>query len=108
MTKGDDDQSTKGNNQLGMPSKAAKKRGMMLELLFILGVRLLSFPPPKAAKTRGIFRVVESGSPLTTSVIISRIIANRELYEKRNQAKQAKELRALEAVKRRRESEQSS
>lgn len=60
----------------------------------------------QAAKQRGIFRTVDSGSSLTTRVIIQRILTNRQIYEKRNKAKEEKELKVLEAEKRRRESEQ--
>lgn len=60
--------------------------------------------PYEVPKRLGIFRVVESNSPLTTRVIIKRIIANREAFEKRNQAKQEKELRVIEAEKKRKAS----
>ena len=47
--------------------------------------------------------MIESGSPLSTTTIIKRILANRELFEKRNQEKQEKELRRIEAAEKREE-----
>jgi len=55
----------------------------------------------QAPKKRGIFRSIDSGSMLTTDDITQRIIANRELYEKRNKAKETKEIRMIEAQARR-------
>ncbi|KAH0517960.1 Ethanolamine-phosphate cytidylyltransferase [Microtus ochrogaster] len=48
-------------------------------------------------KRRGIFRQIDSGSDLTTDLIVQRIIKNRLEYEARNQKKEAKELAFLEA-----------
>lgn len=45
--------------------------------------------------------MIDSESSLTTSVIIQRIIRNREAYAKRNKAKEEKELRIIEAKERR-------
>uniref|UniRef100_A0A2K5RYU5 ethanolamine-phosphate cytidylyltransferase n=1 Tax=Cebus imitator TaxID=2715852 RepID=A0A2K5RYU5_CEBIM len=54
----------------------------------------------KEPKRRGIFRQIDSGSDLTTDLIVQRIITNRLEYEARNQKKEAKELAFLEAVRR--------
>ncbi|CAJ0933538.1 unnamed protein product, partial [Mesorhabditis belari] len=54
----------------------------------------------EAAKRRGIYREVESGSNLTTEGIIERIIKNRMEYEVRNRKKAKKEAAALEALER--------
>ncbi|XP_040845693.1 ethanolamine-phosphate cytidylyltransferase isoform X3 [Ochotona curzoniae] len=51
----------------------------------------------KEPKRRGIFRQIDSGSDLTTDLIVQRIIKNRLEYEARNQKKEAKELAFLEA-----------
>ncbi|CAJ0582963.1 unnamed protein product, partial [Mesorhabditis spiculigera] len=51
-----------------------------------------------AAKLRGIYKEVHSGSNLTTDLIIERIIRNRMLYETRNRKKAKKEAAALEAL----------
>nr|XP_054112592.1 ethanolamine-phosphate cytidylyltransferase isoform X4 [Callithrix jacchus] len=53
----------------------------------------------KEPKRRGIFRQIDSGSDLTTDLIVQRIITNRLEYEARNQKKEAKELAFLEAVR---------
>ena len=50
---------------------------------------------------------MQSGSSLTTSVIIQRIIKNRQVYVERNKAKEEKELKVLEAERQRRASQQS-
>ncbi|XP_042139191.1 ethanolamine-phosphate cytidylyltransferase isoform X4 [Peromyscus maniculatus bairdii] len=50
-------------------------------------------------KRRGIFRQIDSGSDLTTDLIVQRIIKNRLEYEARNQKKEAKELAFLEAMR---------
>ncbi|XP_036268203.1 ethanolamine-phosphate cytidylyltransferase isoform X1 [Pipistrellus kuhlii] len=55
--------------------------------------------PYQEPKKRGIFRQIDSGSNLTTDLIVQRIIKNRLEYEARNQKKEAKELAFLEAVK---------
>ncbi|ELW68195.1 Ethanolamine-phosphate cytidylyltransferase [Tupaia chinensis] len=56
--------------------------------------------PYQEPKRRGIFRRVDSGSDLTTDLIVQRIIQNRLEYEARNQKKEAKELAFLEAARR--------
>ncbi|KAL0595753.1 Ethanolamine-phosphate cytidylyltransferase [Plecturocebus cupreus] len=55
---------------------------------------------PQEPKRRGIFRQIDSGSDLTTDLIVQRIITNRLEYEARNQKKEAKELAFLEAGRR--------
>nr|XP_008996159.3 ethanolamine-phosphate cytidylyltransferase isoform X6 [Callithrix jacchus] len=55
--------------------------------------------PYQEPKRRGIFRQIDSGSDLTTDLIVQRIITNRLEYEARNQKKEAKELAFLEAVR---------
>ncbi|EPQ18578.1 Ethanolamine-phosphate cytidylyltransferase [Myotis brandtii] len=55
--------------------------------------------PYQEPKKRGIFRQIDSGSDLTTDLIVQRIIKNRLEYEARNQKKEAKELAFLEAMK---------
>ncbi|XP_067164702.1 NAD-dependent protein deacetylase sirtuin-7 isoform X2 [Apteryx mantelli] len=55
--------------------------------------------PYEEPKRRGIFQLVDSGSNLTTDLIVQRIIKNRLEFEARNQKKEAKELAVLEAMK---------
>ncbi|XP_005069859.1 ethanolamine-phosphate cytidylyltransferase isoform X5 [Mesocricetus auratus] len=55
--------------------------------------------PYQEPKKRGIFRQIDSGSDLTTDLIVQRIIKNRLEYEARNQKKEAKELAFLEAIR---------
>jgi len=54
--------------------------------------------PYAEPKRRGIFQGIQSGSDLTTDMIVHRIIARRMEYEKRNEAKEKKELAILEAM----------
>ncbi|XP_074778124.1 ethanolamine-phosphate cytidylyltransferase isoform X1 [Athene noctua] len=56
--------------------------------------------PYQEPKRRGIFQLVDSGSNLTTDLIVQRIIKNRLEFEARNQKKEAKELAVLEAMRR--------
>ncbi|KAF2982827.1 hypothetical protein EK904_008854 [Melospiza melodia maxima] len=56
--------------------------------------------PYEEPKRRGIFQLVDSGSNLTTDLIVQRIIKNRLEFEARNQKKEAKELAVLEAMRR--------
>ncbi|XP_010352616.2 ethanolamine-phosphate cytidylyltransferase isoform X7 [Rhinopithecus roxellana] len=56
--------------------------------------------PYQEPKRRGIFCQIDSGSNLTTDLIVQRIITNRLEYEARNQKKEAKELAFLEAARR--------
>ncbi|XP_047400193.1 ethanolamine-phosphate cytidylyltransferase isoform X3 [Sciurus carolinensis] len=55
--------------------------------------------PYQEPKRRGIFYQIDSGSDLTTDLIVQRIIKNRLEYEARNQKKEAKELAFLEATR---------
>jgi len=52
----------------------------------------------RAAKEMGIFRLLEAPSTMTTSDIISRILANRHAYEARN-AKKVQSEKKYEANK---------
>jgi ethanolamine-phosphate cytidylyltransferase len=53
----------------------------------------------KVARDRGIHCEVDSGSSLTSSEVIERILANYGRYAERNRKKEAKELKTLEALK---------
>uniref|UniRef100_A0A672NRA0 ethanolamine-phosphate cytidylyltransferase n=1 Tax=Sinocyclocheilus grahami TaxID=75366 RepID=A0A672NRA0_SINGR len=53
----------------------------------------------KEPKKRGIFRILDSSSNLTTDYIMQRIIENRLQFEARNQKKEAKEMAVIEALK---------
>ncbi|CAF4048362.1 unnamed protein product [Rotaria sp. Silwood2] len=53
--------------------------------------------PYDVPKTLGMFQRIDSGNPMTTQDIITRIIDNRLEYEKRNKKKEAKEAAAFEA-----------
>ncbi|KAA0190676.1 ethanolamine-phosphate cytidylyltransferase [Fasciolopsis buskii] len=55
--------------------------------------------PMRIPKERGIFRRVNSGSSVTTTSVISRILHNRLRYEERNRAKEAREAQAIAALK---------
>jgi ethanolamine-phosphate cytidylyltransferase len=55
--------------------------------------------PYAEPKRRQIFQEIESGSNLTTDMIVHRIITRRMEYEKRNEAKEKKELAILEMQK---------
>uniref|UniRef100_A0A4W3KJI1 ethanolamine-phosphate cytidylyltransferase n=1 Tax=Callorhinchus milii TaxID=7868 RepID=A0A4W3KJI1_CALMI len=59
--------------------------------------------PYAEAKQRNIFKTIHSGNELTTDHIVQRIIKNRLLFEARNQKKEAKELAAIQAVRKRNE-----
>ncbi|CAH8623406.1 unnamed protein product [Schistosoma rodhaini] len=48
--------------------------------------------PMMVCKERGILRRIDSGSNVTTSLVISRIMKNRLLYEERNRKKVSKEM----------------
>jgi ethanolamine-phosphate cytidylyltransferase len=52
-----------------------------------------------AAKKLNAFHSVESGSKLTTTQVVHRIVANRQQYEERNRKKEAKELSEMTATK---------
>jgi len=54
--------------------------------------------PFKMPKEKGMFKVVASGSPLTTHAIVERIIENRLLFEERNKKKEKKEADCFAAI----------
>ncbi|TMW49690.1 hypothetical protein DOY81_005228 [Sarcophaga bullata] len=56
--------------------------------------------PYAVPKTRGIFTLINSGNDMTTERIVERIIKHRLEYEKRNKAKEKKEVEAFEALQR--------
>jgi len=57
--------------------------------------------PYEIPKKRGIFKVVPSGSLLTTHDIVERIIKNRLMFEERNKKKEKKEADCFAALERR-------
>jgi len=62
----------------------------------------LRFPfqdPYAYPKEIGIFVGIDSGSTLTTELVVERIIKKRLEYEERNRAKELKELNILESMK---------
>ena len=54
--------------------------------------------PYALPKKLGMFKAVSSGSNVTTSVIVERIIKNRLQYEARNKKKEAKEMKIVENI----------
>ncbi|XP_023177498.2 ethanolamine-phosphate cytidylyltransferase isoform X2 [Drosophila hydei] len=56
--------------------------------------------PYAVPKTRAIFELLDSGNDMTTERIVERIILHRLEYERRNQAKEKKEIEAFEALQR--------
>ena len=54
---------------------------------------------------QGKFVQIDSGNPLTTTDIIQRIILNRLNYERRNKAKEAKEVAVIKKMKQMEEEE---
>ena len=54
---------------------------------------------------QGKFVQIDSGNPLTTTDIIQRIILNRLNYERRNKAKEAKEVAVIKKMKQMEEDE---
>lgn len=52
-----------------------------------------------AKKMPNVFHSVDSGSNLTTTQVVHRIVANRQQYEERNRKKEAKELSEMNATK---------
>jgi len=50
--------------------------------------------PYKVPKERGMLRVIESPSTLTTPKVIDRILENHKLFEARNKKKEEKEINA--------------
>ncbi|CAH8457311.1 unnamed protein product [Dicrocoelium dendriticum] len=55
--------------------------------------------PMRIPKQRGIFRRVDSGSLVTTTSVISRILKHRVDYENRNRAKEAKEAQLMSTLR---------
>ncbi|KAF5399762.1 Ethanolamine-phosphate cytidylyltransferase [Paragonimus heterotremus] len=53
----------------------------------------------KIPKQRGIFRRVDSGSSVTTTSVITRILKHRVDYEQRNRSKEAKEAKLIASLK---------
>ena len=56
--------------------------------------------PYAEPKKQGKFSVVPSGNPLTTEMLVQRIVARRLDYEKRNEKKEKKEKAAYDAYMR--------
>uniref|UniRef100_A0A1I8P7U8 ethanolamine-phosphate cytidylyltransferase n=2 Tax=Stomoxys calcitrans TaxID=35570 RepID=A0A1I8P7U8_STOCA len=56
--------------------------------------------PYAIPKTRGIFSLIDSQNTMTTERIVERIISHRLEYERRNKAKEKKEVEAFEALQR--------
>lgn len=56
--------------------------------------------PYALPKTKAIFELIDSGNDMTTERIVERIISHRLEYERRNQAKEKKEIEAFEALQR--------
>lgn len=56
--------------------------------------------PYAIPKTRGIFTLIDSGNTMTTEKIVDRIISHRLEFERRNIAKEKKEIEAFEALQR--------
>ncbi|KAH8283640.1 hypothetical protein KR018_010326 [Drosophila ironensis] len=54
--------------------------------------------PYALPKTRAIFELIDSGNEMTTERIVERIISHRLEYERRNKAKEKKEIEAFEAL----------
>uniref|UniRef100_F1KTF5 ethanolamine-phosphate cytidylyltransferase n=3 Tax=Ascaris suum TaxID=6253 RepID=F1KTF5_ASCSU len=54
--------------------------------------------PFKVAKDLGIYKLIDSGSDMTTNTIITRIIDHRREFERRNQKKERKEIAAFNAL----------
>nr|KAG5714902.1 hypothetical protein BaRGS_000390 [Batillaria attramentaria] len=58
--------------------------------------RVLSVLACKEAKKRGKFKFIDSGNPLTTEMIVERIVRRRHEFEARNMKKEEKEVKILE------------
>lgn len=56
--------------------------------------------PYAVPKTKEIFTAIDSGNDMTTERIVERIINHRLEYERRNKAKEKKEVEAFEALQR--------
>ncbi|KAH8405189.1 hypothetical protein KR222_007935, partial [Zaprionus bogoriensis] len=63
--------------------------------------------PYAVAKTRAIFELLDSGNDMTTERIVERIISHRMEYERRNQAKEKKEIEAFEALQRQKQTQKA-
>ncbi|XP_017075749.1 ethanolamine-phosphate cytidylyltransferase isoform X3 [Drosophila eugracilis] len=63
--------------------------------------------PYAVPKTRAIFELIDSGNDMTTERIVERIISHRLEYERRNQAKEKKEIEAFEALQRQKQTQKA-
>ncbi|XP_068151417.1 ethanolamine-phosphate cytidylyltransferase-like isoform X1 [Drosophila tropicalis] len=63
--------------------------------------------PYAVPKTRAIFELIDSGNNMTTERIVERIISHRLEYERRNQAKEKKEIEAFEALQRQKQTQKA-
>ncbi|XP_017132521.1 ethanolamine-phosphate cytidylyltransferase isoform X4 [Drosophila gunungcola] len=63
--------------------------------------------PYAVPKTRAIFEMIDSGNEMTTERIVERIISHRLEYERRNQAKEKKEIEAFEALQRQKQTQKA-
>ncbi|KAH8414976.1 hypothetical protein KR215_000651 [Drosophila sulfurigaster] len=63
--------------------------------------------PYAVPKTRAIFELLDSGNEMTTERIVERIISHRLEYERRNQAKEKKEIEAFEALQRQKQTQKA-
>ncbi|XP_017858740.1 PREDICTED: ethanolamine-phosphate cytidylyltransferase isoform X1 [Drosophila arizonae] len=63
--------------------------------------------PYAVPKTRAIFELIDSGNDMTTERIVERIILHRLEYERRNQAKEKKEIEAFEALQRQKQTQKA-
>ncbi|XP_001988302.2 ethanolamine-phosphate cytidylyltransferase isoform X2 [Drosophila grimshawi] len=63
--------------------------------------------PYAVPKTRAIFELLDSGNDMTTERIVERIISHRLEYERRNKAKEKKEIEAFEALQRQKQTQKA-
>ncbi|XP_022220195.2 ethanolamine-phosphate cytidylyltransferase isoform X4 [Drosophila obscura] len=63
--------------------------------------------PYAVPKTKAIFELIDSGNEMTTERIVERIISHRLEYERRNQAKEKKEIEAFEALQRQKQTQKA-
>ncbi|XP_043662278.1 ethanolamine-phosphate cytidylyltransferase-like isoform X1 [Drosophila teissieri] len=63
--------------------------------------------PYAVPKTRAVFELIDSGNEMTTERIVERIISHRLEYERRNQAKEKKEIEAFEALQRQKQTQKA-
>ncbi|XP_072035432.1 ethanolamine-phosphate cytidylyltransferase-like isoform X2 [Amphiura filiformis] len=59
--------------------------------------------PNEIPKKKGIFRQVDSKSELSTPVIVERIITNRLRFQQRNKAKEAKEMKLIQIMEKKKQ-----